>query len=367
MASSWLTEDMIASPMSTYPEFREQRSSWYQNMVAGVVKITIEDGAFGLGFVGSGRADASRTVLRSQLNELLIGKEASAHQRIRDSLNRAQWHYGRGGITTSLLSGIDLALWDLKGKRFDQPVFALLGGPTRSSLPCYWTTLNPSNVPEDRPAGIKVAMAYGPADGLYGIRRNVELAERARERVGSDGLVAIDCYMAWDVAYTLKMERHLSDLEIAWIEEPVGPTDFESYHRITSSIGTAVAGGEHLHDLRDFSRLILEGGCEIVQPDLYRVGGITVALDVAALARAHNRRLICHGIGLPNYHFLMAMEPALSPICEFIDIESTSKSPWIFAGEPTPSDGQLTPPSDPGFGYRLRPELRPGGGVPSSV
>lgn len=359
MTPSWLTGTVLATPVSMYPEFAGERDSWYGHMTAGVIEIVAEENVRGYGFVGSGQADASRSILDSQVRDLLVGEDVFSHRRIRDILDRARWHFGRSGVVSSLLSGIDLALWDLKGKMLGVPVYQLLGGPTRGALRTYLTTVDTSSTLAEEIGNVKVAMQYGPSAGRNGIRENVALVEEARNRLGDDVSIAIDCYMAWDVPYTRQMERELSDFRVAWIEEPVHPTDFDSYTRIASSMGTPISGGEHLYDLRDFIRLI-ESGVEIVQPDLYRVGGITVGSDVAAVARAHDRKLMCHGVGLPSYHFQLALEPALNPMCEYLDIESSAPAPWIFEGEPRPTAGELTVPDDPGFGYRIREGLSPG-------
>lgn len=363
MASSWLTGTVIANPMSWYPEYRESRNSWYGAMTAGVIELQTTNGVAGYGFVGSGKASASREVLNSQFAELLVGRELFAHQQIRDILDRSRWHFGRSGITSSLISGIDLALWDAKGKVLRRPVYSLLGGPTRRALRPYLTTLDPLQAADIGFSNIKIAMQYGPADGPSGMRKNLELVHKAREAVGPDGVVAVDCYMAWDVDYTIRMERAFTNYDVAWIEEPVAPTDFDGYRQISESVSTPISGGEHLYELRDFLRLITVGGVRLVQPDLYRLGGITAALDVAAIARTYGVKLMCHGIGLPSYHFLMALEPSLAPLCEYIDIESSSPVSWIFPDDPRPIGGQLEIAETPGFGYGLRNGLAPGDAV----
>lgn len=359
MPISWLTETRLATPVAPYEHLAERRSSWYGQMTGGVVEIVTDEGVSGLGFVGSGQAQASAVLLDNQLRSLLVGENALAHRRIRDILDRARWHHGRSGIGSSLLSAIDLALWDIKGKVAGRPVYELLGGPTRSELTAYLTTADASAVVDLEIAHAKIALPHGPESGPTGIKANVEAVARARELLGAEATLAVDCYMGWDVPYTRKMAEELASYGVAWIEEPVHPTDFESYQRLAETIEVPLSGGEHLYDPADFRRLI-DAGVDLVQPDLQRVGGITVALDIAALARASRRQLMCHGFGSPSYHFLISLEATVAPMAEYLDIESTSTAPWVFEGEPRPRKGAITLDDTPGFGYRIRSDLEPG-------
>jgi L-rhamnonate dehydratase len=186
--------------------------------------------------------------------------------------------------------------------------------------------------------------------------------EAARAAIGPDGFISLDCYMAWNVSYSIEMARRLVDYGIAWIEEPVMPTDFEGYRRIRDAVHCRVTGGEHTFTLDGFRRLIVEGGVDIVQPDIYRAGGPTVLKKVAALAQAYGRELICHGVGSPTYHFLISNGPEVSPRCEYLDIYAGSDVGWVLTDDPRPSGGTLELSGAPGFGYALdEAAFRPGG------
>lgn len=353
MASNWLTEQVIANPMSIYPEYVDRRSSWYRTMTAGVVEITTSEGISGLGFIGSGKARAAEVLLDEQIRDLLIGKNAFATELISEQLHRASVYYGRGGTTQALLSGIDIALWDIKGKAAGQPVYELLGGPTRPVLKPYLTSWDSEALEEFGIRDVKIAVPYGPAHGEEGMRANEEAVRAARETIGPDGFIALDCYMAWDVPYTIEMDRRLKDYRIKWIEEPVFPDDIDGYRRITDKIDTEVSGGEHTYTLEGFHRLIHEGGISLVQPDIYRAGGPTVLKKVAALAEATNTKLMCHGVGLATFHFMMSNPHNVSPRCEYLDVLAGSAVPWVFKNEPRPKNGVLEIPDTPGFGFTL--------------
>lgn len=366
MAASWLTERVIANPMSIYPEHVERRSSWYGTMSAGVVTVWLEDGTAGHGFVGSGKATASACVLDEQVRNLVVGKSCFDTELISEQIRRATIYYGRGGIVGSLISAIDIALWDAKGKILGRPVYELLGGKAQDVLLPYLTAWDATTVAELGVRDVKIAMPYGPAHGREGMLRNVDVVQQATEVVGDQSWIALDCYMAWDVPYTIEMARLLEGYNIAWIEEPVPPEDYEGYRRISESVHCAVSGGEHLFTLESFDRLIGEGNVDIVQPDIYRAGGPSALAKIAALAKAAHRRMMCHGIGLATYHFMICLGRDVAPRCEYLDIQASAEAPWLFTPEPRPQDGTLQLTDAPGFGYELNESAlsSPGGVTP---
>lgn len=353
IGKSWLTEAVVANPMSIYPEYWERRSSWYRNMSAAVIEVILEDGTSGLGFVGGGKGSAAATILDEQLRDLVVGKSVFDTELIQEQLYRASVYYGRGGLAQCVISGIDLALWDAKGKLIGQPVYNLLGGKTRDRLQAYYTGNDPVALGEFGIANMKIAVPYGPAHGEEGMRMNEQIVAQARQTIGPSGFIALDIYMSWDVPYTLRMYERLRDYRIAWLEEPVPPDNYEGYREIRRKVDTMVAGGEHEYTLEGFRRLIEEGCVDIVQPDIYRAGGPTGLKKIAALAKAHHLKLICHGIGSPTYHFLISNGPELTPFCEYLDIYRGATQEWVLTDDPRPVDSWLTLSSAHGFGYSL--------------
>ena len=353
MGGSWLTEDVVANPMSLYPEYAAKRTSWYGRMTSAVVEVILEDGTSGYGFVGGAKGEAAASVIDEQLRALVIGKTVFQTELIQEQLTRASVFYGRGGLAQCAISGIDIALWDAKGKLLEQPVYNLLGGKTRESLKTYYTGNDPSALRELGIKDMKIAIPYGPADGENGMRKNEEVVALARETLGPDAFIALDVYMAWDVSYTCKMYERIRQYKIKWIEEPVPPDDYEGYATIRRRVDTMVTGGEHEYTLEGFRRLI-EGGCvDIVQPDIYRAGGPTALKKIAALAKAHHIKLICHGIGSPTYHFQISNGPELTPFVEYLDIYRHATRDWVLSDDPRPVGGELMLVDKPGFGYEL--------------
>lgn len=356
MGGSWLTETVIANPMSIYPRYWERRSSWFRTMTAAVIEVVLEDGTTGLGFVGGAKGRAAATILDEQMRDLVVGASVFDTELLAEQLYRASIYYGRGGVAQDLISGIDIALWDAKGKLLNQPVYNLLGGKTQEYLQPYYTGNDPQALAAFGLRDMKIAVPYGPAHGKEGMDRNEEIVAQARETVGVEGMIALDIYMAWDVPYTIKMYERLAKYDIAWLEEPVLPDDYEGYRSIRRAVNTMVAGGEHEYTLEGFRRLIEEGCVDIVQPDIYRAGGPTMLKKIAALAKVHHITLICHGVGSPTYHFLLSNGPDVSPRCEFLDIYRGGPTTWVLTNDPQPVDGRLEVADRPGFGYELNPE-----------
>lgn len=357
MAGSWLTESVVANPMSIYPEYRERRSSWFGTMSAGVIEVVLENGVTGLGFMGGGKARAAVSVLDDQMRALVVGKSVFETELIQEQLYRASIPYGRGGFTQCIISAIDIALWDAKGKLTGQPVYNLLGGRSRAELPVYYTGYDPDALSLYGIRNMKIAIPCGPADGETGMARNEAAVARAREVLGDEAFIALDIYMSWDVPYTIRMYQRLHQYRIAWLEEPVLPDDYDGYRAIRSAVDTMVTGGEHEYTLAGFRRLIEEGCVDIVQPDIYRAGGPTALRRIAAMAEAHHVKLVCHGVGTPTYHFLATLGAQTTPFAEYVDIYKDATHNWVLTDDPRPQDGKIALGTAPGFGYELNPRV----------
>jgi L-rhamnonate dehydratase len=357
MAASWLSESVIANPMSAYPEYFERRSSWFGPMTAAVIEVVLEDGLRGFGFVGCGKGLAAKAIVDEQMRGLVIGTSVFDMAGTQEKLYRASIYYGRGGITQAVISGIDIALWDAYGKLLGKPVYQLIGGAARPSLRAYYTGYDPAALRAFGIRDMKIAVPYGPAHGEEGMRRNEEAVAQARHMLGPDAFLALDIYMAWDVPYTLRMYDRLEKYRIAWLEEPVLPDDYAGYREIRKRVNTMVTGGEHEYTFEGFRRLIEEDCVDIVQPDIYRAGGITGLRKIAALAEAHHRKLICHGIGAATYHFEIANDPSMTPYVEYVDIYRGTTKDWVLTGDPRPVDGFVCVGDAPGFGYSLNAEV----------
>jgi L-alanine-DL-glutamate epimerase-like enolase superfamily enzyme len=307
-AGSWSTGGVeVANPMSIYPEYKAQRSL-FQPDPNGVSSFTVEIGTdkgikgYGRGGLGGG------PIIEGHLTKLLLGKNALDIERIWDILWRSTMYYGRKGVVVNAISGVDLALWDIAGKAWGLPVYRLLGGETKPRIPCYCTGNDIEQHVEFGYTKLKLALPYGPADGREGLRKNVELVQRARKALGRDGEIMMDCWMALTERYTLELAEAFEPYRVYWIEECLPPDDYEGFGRLRQQIkSTRIVTGEHVYTRYGFRQLLEHNGAEIWQPDIKWCGGMTELRRIAGLAAAYDIPVIPHDGGRRDaVHFTMA-------------------------------------------------------------
>ncbi|MGH2533132.1 MAG: enolase C-terminal domain-like protein [Thermomicrobiales bacterium] len=358
--ASWLSESLVANPMSIYPEYRERRSSWGARWGAEVlVRIETDDGLVGIG--GNAPAPA-KPMIEQHFANLLAGQDPFAVEKLWDQMFRSSLPYGRKGLPIMAISAVDVALWDLIGKATGQPLWRLLGGKVRDRLPTYSTGNDVARYQALGFRAFKLAMPHGPADGWEGMKGNVALVEQTRATVGPDAEIMLDCYMAWNVEYTVRMAHLLEPYRVRWIEECLPPDDYDGYAHLTRTIQTTtVATGEHEYTRYGFKELIGRGCCHILQPDLAWVGGITEARKVAAMASAWGLDVIPHAGGLQPWaiHFIASQPNTPWAECVVIGNEGEddpvrSLYPYL-NGVPLPRDGYISPSDEPGVGVTVNP------------
>ena len=192
---------------------------------------------------------------------------------------------------------------------------------------------------------------------MAGMRRNVELVETVREAVGEAVDVMADCYMGWSVEYARRMLRMLEPHHLRWVEEPVVADDLEGYAELSALGFVAISGGEHEFTLQGFRHALDLGAFDVVQFDVNRVGGITVAKKIADLCEAHDIPVVPHAGQMHNYH--VSMSSYAAPISEYfpkVPVEVGNELFWyVFDGEPVAENGAVQLSDDrPGFGLTLK-------------
>lgn len=353
---SWVNDTMTATPMSAYPQFKQRRSSWRGPSSQTVyVEIVTDQGLVGVGETRGGAV--TKAIIDEHLTLLLIGRDPRQIELLWDQMYRATLPYGRKGVPIMAISAIDLALWDLLAKDLDQPLYMLLGGAVRDSLPMYATHPDPRALAAEGYVGLKVPMAYGPADGLSGLRANLERVEDARSAVGPDVDLMVDCFMAWDVEYTLDFAHDVEPYRIRWIEESLSPDDYEGYAELRRRMTKIrIATGEHEYTRWGFRELLERGCADVIQPDVTWAGGITEARRIAALASAFNIQVIPHAGALQPWtvHWMYATPNC--PLAESIVLDT------VGGDQPRPmlintlkrAEGVIRPSNGPGAGVTLR-------------
>lgn len=258
------------------------------------------------------------------------------------------------------LSGVDIALWDVMGKATGQPVWRLLGGATKDLIPVYSTGNDVTFYKDLGFRGFKLAMPHGPVDGWDGIRKNIELIEQARDIVGPDSEIMLDCYMAWNVDYALRMAREAEQYRIRWMEECLPPDEYDGYTELTAKSPIPIATGEHEYTRWGYKELISRRCCHVLQPDLAWVGGITEAKKIAAMASAWGLDVIPHGGGLQPWGLHFIMSHVNCPMAEWVVIgnpgeENPIRPLYAFLdGAPLPEGGKIRPSDAPGIGVEVK-------------
>jgi L-alanine-DL-glutamate epimerase-like enolase superfamily enzyme len=190
------------------------------------------------------------------------------------------------------------------------------------------------------------------------MRRNVDCIRALREALGDESDLMGDAYMGWDVQYAIEMIRLLEPYRLKWIEEPVLPDNIAGYARIRSSVHTPIAGGEHEFTRWGFRQLIEAEAIDYLQPDVNRVGGITEARKIWALAQAFDVTVIPHSHNFHNEHLIMAN--LNSPMSEFFPSHYRDGDTFfseLFIGEAQVKDGHIELSDAPGFGIELNEAL----------
>src|SRR5262245_60968815 len=194
----WNTTDVeIANPLSIYPRFKPRRSLFYADDLGPLeVMIETDKGITGYGYGGPGSA----FVVEKHLPKLLLGEDPFQVERLWDIMWRGTLYYGRKGVAVHAISAVDNALWDIVGKATNTPVYKLLRGNAsggKQRVPCYCTGNNIEQAVEFGFKKLKLAIPHGPADGEDGLKKNEQLVKRARQLLGPEGEVMLDCWMAF--------------------------------------------------------------------------------------------------------------------------------------------------------------------------
>src|SRR4030095_14538566 len=183
---------------------------------------------------------------------------------------------------------------------------------------------------------MKLRFGYGPTDGAEGMQKNVALVKTVRETVGDGIDIMADAYMGWTLDYAKRMLPLLEPFNLRWLEEAVIPDDIHGYAELKRFGRIPIAGGEHEHTIYGFRELIEARAVDYIQFDTNRVGGISQARKIAALAEAHSIPVVPHAGQMHNFHVVMAS--LNSPIAEYfpiVDVEIGNELFWyIFDGEP---------------------------------
>lgn len=352
--------DILELPVDAMGPFRFH--SWL------IVEIATDTGQVGVGEAALAPR-VTKQVIDLYLKPILLGQNPFDSEYLWQHMYRRTMAFGRKGIGMVAISAVDIAIWDLLGKATNQPVFRLLGGKTKEKIPVYASRLysqplddlakEAKQYKDQGYRAMKLRFGWGPADGAAGMQRNVELVRTVREVIGDEIDLMADAYMGWTLDYARRMIPLLAPYQLRWLEEPVIPDDIAGYAALKAMNQIPIAGGEHEFTLYGFRELLDARAVDYIQFDTNRVGGISQARKISALAEAYEVPVIPHAGQMHNYHIVMAS--LNSPLAEFfpiVDVEVGNELFWyIFKGEPVPRHGYIELDENlPGLGLEIDEE-----------
>ncbi|WP_243065137.1 enolase C-terminal domain-like protein [Humibacter sp. RRB41] len=324
------------------------------------LRIETDDGAHGL--YGPIDELPARVVL-DVYRELLMGQDALASSTIWDQLERVDRH-SRHGLHKAAISAIDNTLWDLRGRVLDAPVWQLLGGGSRRSIPAYASMLGtPLDAESVRAAaaqaqakgfaGQKWFFEHGPASGPAGLRANVELVREVREAVGPDEPIMFDAYHGWDLPFARAWARRVEQYRPDWLEEPLLPNRHAAFAELRRSTAIPIATGEHVYDRQEALDLLADGSIAVLQCDPEWCGGVTELVRMSTLAETFGVPLIPHGHGIhAALHVIASQSPEVCPKAEYLWRMMPVRHHFE-TDAPAPVNGAFRLPTGPGFGIRI--------------
>jgi L-rhamnonate dehydratase len=331
-----------------------------------LVRVETDAGITGIGEVDSNPMAAKGAIegpfshtTACGLAQVVVGEDPFETERLWHKMYRANIYGGRRGVGLHAISGIDMALWDIKGKALGLPVWKLLGGGFHSRIRCYASSLFGAT-PEQtgdlarryRDQGF-TAVKFGWDPMGQDEKTDIALVREARKGLGDGPDLLIDAGLVWDSKTALQRARAFSEYGIYWLEEPLRPDDYDGYRKLAEATDVRIAAGEEESSRLSFIELMDRGRIDVVQVDLTRCGGFTEAMKIAALAWDRGLPIANHGFTTyinvtAALHWLNSIPNAL--ICEFVAEEETNLRESVTRQKLRAHDGFLEMPQEPGLG-----------------
>ena len=276
-----------------------------------LIRVETDAGISGLGEVVSGSYVARAVVeaprsapFRHGLAQIVEGMDPLDTEAVFQAMREGTYWYGPGGVSRHAMSGIDMALWDIKGKSAGKSVRKLLSESAVDAVPAYASVLWPAN-PDLVDASAQQFLAQGYGAVKYGwapmgpdAALDEELVAAARQALGADVDLMVDAGRAWDADTALARAERFAPYKIYWLEEPLAPYDTSGFARLAAASPIPIATGEVLALQEEYHPLIAEAKIHVVQRDLGRIGGISQGQHLAAFCRANGHtRPVPHAFG----------------------------------------------------------------------
>jgi D-galactarolactone cycloisomerase len=296
--------------------------AWYDTRMAMIIEIETDDGLVGWG-ESYGPAWMTSAVVEA-LAPFLVGQDPLRTDWIWQEVYARLRDHGQKGLVIEALSGIDIALWDIKGKHFGVAASQLMGGALRTKVPAYATGLyrrksgDPAEYLAEEAAGYvaegfrAVKLKVG-----FGVDEDIRMTRALREAVGPEVLLMVDANHAYDSVAAIRLGRAIEQYDIRWFEEPVPPEDVAGHLAVKAALSIPIAGGECEYTRYGFRDLLVAHALDIVQPDTCAAGGLSECKKIADMAVAFGVRYNPHvwgtGVALAASLQLLAVLPAHTP------------------------------------------------------
>jgi L-alanine-DL-glutamate epimerase-like enolase superfamily enzyme len=333
-----------------------------------VVKVHTDNG-----LVGVGEADTSSLVAKAiieaplshkicrGLAECVLGQDPFEIDRLVHCMYEGSIFYGRQGAAIQAMSGVEIALWDLVGKSVGRPVYQLLGGGFRKTFRAYASILF-GDTPADterigrdlsRQGFRAVKFGWGPMGQSEA--SDIAHVEAARLGLGPDVELMVDAGLCWDAATAIRRAQQFEPFKLTWLEEPLHPDDLDGYRRLSGRSPVRIAAGEEVCDPAEFRRLMDEGGVDVVQVDVTRVGGLSRAKRIGWESAERHRLCVNHsyktGVNIAaSLHFVAAL-----PNTHYFEycVEPGALRQTLTKQRFPVTDGEIAVPEAPGLGVDL--------------
>jgi D-galactarolactone cycloisomerase len=337
-----------------------------EESVHALIAVLTDGGLTGYGsvFTSGGLVEAALEVLEP----LYAGENALEPERVSEKLHQNTFWMGRGGTLTHTISGIDIALWDLVGKAFGQPVARLLGGVYRHRAMPYCSILMEEPGPmrdvaqQARDAGFRaLKIGWGPFGRRDDAKLDEAIVRSARDGFGEGRLFvdagASDAYWPQQLKWAIRTSHMLAAYDVGWFEEPLRPDALDDFVELRRQSPVPIAGGEVLTRRQSFTPWLTRGAFDIVQPDATKVGGLSEQRRIAWMAQEFGVRYVGHGwntaIGVAA-DLQIAAAMSNTEVVEFIGgsayVDGLLTEPFKLD-----SEGYLEIPMSPGIGVSLDP------------
>jgi L-alanine-DL-glutamate epimerase-like enolase superfamily enzyme len=327
-----------------------------------IVRVRTDQGLEGIGLtyheVGG---EATRSLIQYDIAPKIIGRDPMDTEVIWNELFNYLRGVGRKGLTFCAISAVDIALWDLKGKILDLPLYRLLGGG-RTKVPVYasggWTSYDDDELVAEMQDMVgqgytHIKFKVG-VDGAMNPQRDALRVRKVREAVGPEVRLLLDANNCWDAATAVKFANIVREYDIFLFEEPVLADDIPGLARFRRGTDIPLATGEHEYTKFGVRDLILAEAADIVQVDGARAGGFTEMLKIAAMTQAWNLKIAPHAMEHMHLHLV-----SVAPNALFLErlrlFENVTNA--VFIDPPMPVAGHMDIPQEPGLGLRLNMEF----------